>query len=73
MKCIEKPDGQIVRTSNERALALVADGLAVFAPKSKWRNGGEEYEGPRESKGKRSIHPPHGWVNLSNRKPRWAR
>ena len=72
MKCIEY-DKRTVRTSNERAAEMVADGRAEYVSKSAWRSSGSEREAPHESVGVSAIHPPHGWLNRSNQKPRWAK
>ena len=73
MKCIQYHDGKTVRLATEVAQMRVDDGIAVFVSKRVWRGAGGEIEGPQKSAGKRSIHPPLGWRNLSNKKPRWAR
>ena len=74
MKCIKyKTTKDIVRTSNEVAADAVDSGRADFVSKSEWRNSGSEREGPQESIGKVSIHPPVNWHNQSNRKPGWAK
>jgi hypothetical protein len=73
VKCIQYHDGKTVRASNELAQMRVDDGIAVFVSKDEWRRRGAEYEGARESQGRRSINPPVGWDNRSNKKPRWAK
>lgn len=72
MKCIHIYKEGVTRTSNERAAELVSSDAAFYVSKSEWRKRGSHRSGPQQSKGKISIHPPVGWENRSNRKPRWA-
>ncbi len=71
MKCIRNVmDGRVIRVSDKEALARTVSHWE-YTTRSMWRASGKVDEGPGDCRAS-SVHPPAGWKDRSNLKPRWA-